>query len=235
MEGIVDDDDRNSIRVSFIPDVNTEHMSDRQLWEYIVYRVFPDGDAFAAADWIFEKYKNLGLALHECERLANPTPVMQRICQELRIMLEVCCRVSRARLAKRPAMKCHSEIVEYCKIRMAHLPREQFRLLCFNSRYHLIADEVQQIGTVNHVAAYPREIARRALELGASAIVLVHNHPSGDPTPSNNDIQMTRSIVHCLKPLGIEVLDHIIVAPEICASFRRLGLFSETSLELLAN
>ncbi|WP_137390192.1 JAB domain-containing protein [Rhodoligotrophos defluvii] len=211
-------------KLTRVPEANFEALSDRELWEYIVTRALPEGDAFAAADWIFEKHKNLGRALYECERLMHSTPVVETICRELRIMLEVCCRVSRARLTRRSAIRNHDEIIDYCKARMAHLDREQLRLLCFDARYRLIADEIQQTGTVNHVAAYPREIALRSLDFGAAAIVLAHNHPSGDPTPSQSDIHLTRTIIQCLEPLGIKVLDHVIIARDLNASFRRLGL-----------
>lgn len=131
-------------------------------------------------------------------------------------------------------MRHLDEVIDYCAARMAHLDREQLRLLCFDARFRLISDEVHQTGTIDHVPVYPREIARRSLEAGAAAIVLAHNHPSGDPTPSSADIKMTRTIVHALRPLGVDVIDHVIVGRELHASFRRLGLMSEANIALPA-
>ena len=107
---------------------------------------------------------------------------------------------------------------------MAFVEQEQFRILFLDKRNQLILDEVQQRGTVDHTPVYPREVVKRALEVAASAIILVHNHPSGDPTPSNADIQMTKTIIDVAKPLGIEVHDHIIVGKDGHASLRGLRL-----------
>ena len=117
-----------------------------------------------------------------------------------------------------------SSVLDYCRGAMAFDDKEQFRILFLDKRNHLIADEVQQEGTVDHTPVYPREVVKRALELSATAIVLVHNHPSGDPTPSRADIQMTQSIIEIAKPLGVEVHDHIIVGKEGHTSFKGLKL-----------
>ena len=117
-----------------------------------------------------------------------------------------------------------SAVIEYCRAAMAFSEKEQFRVLFLDKRNALIADEVQQTGTVDHTPVYPREIVKRALELSATAIILVHNHPSGDPTPSRADIQMTRQIIDISAPLGVTVHDHIIVGREGHASFRGLDL-----------
>ena len=108
---------------------------------------------------------------------------------------------------------------------MAFADKEQFRIIFLDKRNQLIADEVQQVGTVDHTPVYPREVVKRALELSATALILVHNHPSGDPTPSQADIEMTRAIVNVAKPLGIAVHDHIIVGRDGHASLRGLKLF----------
>jgi DNA repair protein RadC len=110
-----------------------------------------------------------------------------------------------------PLLDSWKSVIDYCRAAMAYEPVEQFRILFLDKRNQLIADEVQQSGTVDHTPVYPREVVKRALELSATAIVLVHNHPSGDPTPSRADIQMTKQIVDVAKPLGIVVHDHIIV------------------------
>jgi DNA repair protein RadC len=115
-------------------------------------------------------------------------------------------------------------VIEYCRSTMAFAAKEQFRILFLDKRNQLIADEVQQVGTVDHTPVYPREVLKRALELSATAIILVHNHPSGDPTPSTADIQMTKAVIDIAAPLGISVHDHIIVGKNGHASMKGLKL-----------
>ena len=117
-----------------------------------------------------------------------------------------------------------SAVLDYCRTAMAFEDKEQFRILFLDKRNQLIADEVQQRGTVDHAPVYPREVVKRALELSATAIILVHNHPSGDPTPSSADIHMTQSILDIAKPLGISVHDHIIVGKDGHASLKGMKL-----------
>jgi DNA repair protein RadC len=124
----------------------------------------------------------------------------------------------------RPVLSSWNEVLDYCRAAMAFAEKEHFRVLFLDKRNQLIADEVQQSGTVDHTPVYPREVVKRALELSATAVVLVHNHPSGDPTPSRADIAMTKSIVDVARPLGIEVHDHIIVGREGHASLKGLKL-----------
>jgi len=116
------------------------------------------------------------------------------------------------------------DVIDYCRAGMAFADREQFRLLFLDKRNQLISDEVQQTGTVDHTPVYPREVIKRALELSAAALILVHNHPSGDPTPSQADIQMTKAIVDIATPLGISVHDHIIVGKNGHASLKGMKL-----------
>ena len=118
-----------------------------------------------------------------------------------------------------------NEVIDYCRAHMAFEDKEQFRILFLDKRNQLIADEVQQVGTVDHTPVYPREVIRRSLELSATALVLVHNHPSGDPTPSTADVRMTKAIADVAKPLGITVHDHIIIGRSGHVSMRGLKLF----------
>ena len=119
--------------------------------------------------------------------------------------------MARGEVKRRPVLASWSAVLDYCRAAQAFAEQEQFRVLFLDKRNQLIADEVQQRGTVDHTPVYPREVVKRALELSACAIILVHNHPSGDPTPSQTDIQMTKTIVEVAKPFGIAVHDHIIV------------------------
>jgi DNA repair protein RadC len=127
-------------------------------------------------------------------------------------------------LLNRPALTSWPAVLEYCHACMAYSPKEQFRILFLDRKNVLIADEVQQEGTVDHTPVYPREVIKRALELSATAIILVHNHPSGDPTPSRADIDMTKRIVEAAEKLNITIHDHIIIGRSGHASFRSLKL-----------
>jgi len=133
-------------------------------------------------------------------------------------------RLMRGEVLERPALSSWQGVLDYCRAAMGFEAKEQFRILFLDKRNQIIADEVQQEGTVDHRPVYVREVVKRALELSATAIVLVHNHPSGDPTPSRADIEMIKQIVAAAKPLGLVIHDHIIVGKQAHASFRGLGL-----------
>jgi DNA repair protein RadC len=133
-------------------------------------------------------------------------------------------RMALGEIKEREVLSSWSKVVDYCRAAMAFEEREQFRILFLDRKNALIADEVQQVGTVDHTPVYPREVIRRALELSATAIVLVHNHPSGDPTPSRADIDMTRLIIDTAKPLGISVHDHVIIGKNKHSSMKGLAL-----------
>jgi DNA repair protein RadC len=143
---------------------------------------------------------------------------------DLKLVQAAASRVVRGEVKRRPVLSSWSSVLDYCRTAMAFADKEQFRILFLDKRNQLIADEVQQVGTVDHTPVYPREVVKRALELSATAIILVHNHPSGDPTPSRADIQMTQAIVEVAGPLGIAVHDHIIVGKEGHASFKGMHL-----------
>jgi DNA repair protein RadC len=143
---------------------------------------------------------------------------------ELKIVHAAANRLVRGRLQKKPVLSSRSSVIDYCRSAMAYEDKEQFRLLFLDKRNQIIADELQQIRTVDHTPVYPREVVKRPLELSATALILVHNHPCGDPTPSRTDIQMTQAIIDVAKPLGISVHDHIIVGREGHANFKGLKL-----------
>ena len=129
------------------------------------------------------------------------------------------------KVREKPLLGSWSSVIEYCHAKMAFEEKEQFRILFLDKKNKLIRDEIQQVGTIDHTPVYPREVVKRALELSATAIILVHNHPSGDPTPSTADIEMTKTINEIASSLGITVHDHIIIAKEGHASLRGLNLF----------
>ena len=148
----------------------------------------------------------------------------QRPITEIKLIAAAATRIARGEVKQRTLLSSWSDVIDYCRTSMAFADKEQFRILFLDKRNQLISDEVQQTGTVDHTPVYPREVIKRALELSATAIMLVHNHPSGDPTPSSADIQMTRAIVDIATPLGISVHDHIIVGKNGHASLKGLRL-----------
>jgi DNA repair protein RadC len=159
------------------------------------------------------------------QRLKEVEGIGDAVVVELKLIKAFAERLAGEAVRKRAVLTSWSALLDYCRAAMAFEEREQFRILFLDKKNALIADEVQQRGTVDHTPVYPREVIRRALELSATAIILVHNHPSGDPTPSRADIQMTQTIVDVGKPLGIAVHDHLIIGREGHASFKALGLF----------
>ena len=157
-------------------------------------------------------------------RLKEVDGVGDAVIATLKVVHAAANRFARGEVKRRPALSSWSAVLDYCRTAQAFADVEQFRILFLDKRNQLIADEVQQKGTVDHTPVYPREVIKRALELSATAVVLVHNHPSGDPTPSRADIQMTQTIVDIAKPLGIAVHDHIIVGKDGHASMKGLKL-----------
>ena len=154
-------------------------------------------------------------------RVEGATP---RVHLQLRIVEAMAHRMGRAKVLNREVLSSWSDVVAYCRTTMAHRQTEQFRILFLDRKNRVVADEEQAQGTVDHVPVYPREVARRALELSASAIILVHNHPSGDPTPSREDVEMTRRIIAACGALDIVIHDHMIIGKDDEVSFRDLGL-----------
>jgi DNA repair protein RadC len=132
-------------------------------------------------------------------------------------------------IMKQPVLSSWQKLIDYCTVAMAHEAREHFRVLFLNRKNQIIADEVKQTGTVDHVPVYPREVVKRALELGATAIILVHNHPSGDPEPSDGDITMTRELISAARALDIMVHDHLIISKAGYTSFKALGILEFTA------
>jgi DNA repair protein RadC len=143
---------------------------------------------------------------------------------EIKLIAAAASRVAKGQLKARTMLSSWATLIDYCRTAMAFADKEQLRVLFLDKRNQLISDELQQVGTVDHTPVYPREVIKRALELSATAIILVHNHPSGDPTPSQADIQMTRAIIDIADPLDIVVHDHIIVGKNGHASLKGLKL-----------
>jgi DNA repair protein RadC len=201
-------------------------LPDYELLEFLLFAANPRGDTKPLAKALIERFGGLGdaLAADKAALLAVPGVGEAAVAQFLAVR-EAAARLVRAELADRPVLGSWQALVEYCSARMAHAPVEEFRLLFLDRKNRLIRDEVQGRGTVDHTPVYVREVVKRALELGASALIMVHNHPSGDPTPSRADIEMTREVAKAATLLGVTVHDHVIIGRGRHVSLRSLGHF----------
>lgn len=199
----------------------SEGLADYELLELVLFRTIPRRDVKPLAKALIARFGSLSQTLNAPQHLLAEVEGLGRSTQlDFRILTALQRRVMKEDIKARDLLSSWQALLDYCRAAMAHETREQFRILFLDKRNALIADEVQQTGTVDHTPVYPREIVRRALELSASALILVHNHPSGDVTPSRADIEMTRVIVETAKPLGIVVHDHLIIGRSGHTSFK---------------
>ena len=200
-------------------------LPDYELLELILFRAMPRRDTKPLAKALLARFGTFAEVLNAPDELLREVPgIGESVITELRLVRAAALRLMRGEVIERPVLASRTQVLDYCRASMGFEPKEQFRILFLDKRNQIIADEVQQRGTVDHTPVYVREVVKRALELSSTAIVLVHNHPSGDPTPSRADIEMTKQIVAAAKPLGVIVHDHIIVGKQGHASFRGLGL-----------
>ena len=200
-------------------------LADYELLELILFNAIPQRDVKPLAKELVRRFGSFADAIAaDPRRLAEIKGVGPRAVAEFKIVEAAAQRFAKGAVQKRLPMGSWSEVVDYCRTSMAFESREIFRILFLDKKNGLIADEVQGAGTVDHTPVYPREVIRRALELSATAIVLVHNHPSGDPSPSTQDVKMTLEIMAIAKPLGVTVHDHIIVGRDGHASLKGMRL-----------
>ncbi|MEJ5083053.1 MULTISPECIES: RadC family protein [unclassified Ochrobactrum] len=213
--------DRLRLRFKTAPDA----LADYELLELLLFRVVQRADTKPLAKSLLSRFGTVAEVLGAPEKLLAETPgIGPSIALELKIVEAISKRSARSTVMEREVLGSWSQVIQYCTTAMAYETREQFRILFLDKKNRLIADEVQQQGTVDHTPVYPREVMRRALELSATAIILVHNHPSGDPAPSRADIEMTKVLIDAAKALSISVHDHIIVGKHGHASMRGLKL-----------
>ena len=206
-------------------DGGADAVPDYELLEMVLYRAIRRGDTKAVAKQLMARFGTFAEVLSaEPERLMEVKGVGDAVATDIKIVHAADMRLMRGQVINRPVLSSWNAILEYIRAAMAFNDIEQFRVFFLDKKNQLIADEVQQEGTVDHTPVYPREVVKRALELGASAIVLVHNHPSGDPTPSLADIDMTKKVVDAGTRLGVMVHDHVIIGRKGHVSFRALGL-----------
>jgi len=200
-------------------------LPDYELLELVIAQAIPRGDVKPLAKALIDRFGGFSEVIAaEPERLAEVTGVGPVLISQFKIVQEAAKRLARGRVLKRPVIGSWDALIDYCSIAMSHNPVEQVRVLYLDKKNVLIADEMQQKGTVDHTPIYPREVVKRALDLGATAMILVHNHPSGNPQPSKADIDMTRQIVTAARSLNIAIHDHVVIGKGQYASFKSLGL-----------
>lgn len=215
---------RERLRARF-QNVGVNGIQDYELLELILFRAIPRKDVKPLAKELISTFGGFAEVIAApINRLCEVKGISENIALELKIIQSAAIKLTQERILRRPVISSWNDLLAYCRAAMADEKTERFRILFLDKKNILIADEVQQSGTVDHTPVYPREVVKRALELSASAIILVHNHPSGDPTPSTADIAMTDQIVKAAKALGIRVHDHLIIGHSTETSFKSLGL-----------
>ncbi len=216
-------DHRQRLRDRFMQG-GADAIPDYELLELVLFRAIPRQDVKPLARMLIDTFGDFNRVLSApTSRLMELNGVGPAVIQELKVVEAAAQRLARSRILGRQVISNWAALVDYCHTTMAHRETEQFRVLYLDRKNVLVADEAQGQGTVDHVPVYPREVVKRALELNASALILVHNHPSGDPTPSESDINMTLAIQQAAEALSITLHDHLIIGKESELSFRSSG------------
>lgn len=214
---------RDRLRQRFM-DAGSEALADYELLELIMFRAVPQRDVKPQAKQLIAHFGSLADVISAEPALLRELIKNEGVVRELKIIQAAALRLTQSAVLNRPLLSSWAALLEYCHAAMAYEKSEAFRIIFVDHKNVLIADEVQQQGTVDHTPVYPREVMKRAMNLSASAIILVHNHPSGDPTPSHADIEMTKQIIEAGRPLKVAVHDHIVIGRGKTVSFRQLGL-----------
>jgi DNA repair protein RadC len=215
---------RERLRERFIKG-GAEAMPDYEMLELVLFAAVPRRDTKPLAKALIARFGSFAEVIAaKPARLLEIPGVGDAVVSQLKIVEAAAQRLAKGKVMGRPALSSWAALLDYCMAAMARSQNEEFRVLFLDRKNVLVADEIQSKGTVDHAPVYPREILRRALEHGASALILVHNHPSGDPTPSRADIDMTREIAAAAKTLKIAVHDHLVIGRGGHASFKALGL-----------
>jgi len=200
-------------------------LADYELLELLLFRIVPRRDTKPLAKALLARFGDFAAVLAApAARIAEVEGAGPTVALELKITQAVMERAAKAELKRRPVISSWTQVIAYCRTSLAHVTREQFRVLFLDVKNNLIADEVLGEGTIDHAPVYPREVARRALELSAASAILVHNHPSGDPRPSQADILITREVVAAAKAVGVAIHDHIVIGRDGACSMKSLHL-----------
>jgi len=216
---------RERLRARFM-EAGSEALADYEMLELVLFRAVPRRDVKPLAKELLARFGSFAEVIAAPpDRLGEISGLGEAAVTEFKIVQAAAQRFAKGNIGKRPVLSSWNTVIDYVRAAQAFAEKEEFRILFLDKKNQLIADEVQQKGTVDHTPVYPREVLKRALQLSATAIILVHNHPSGDPTPSHADIEMTRQIAEVAKPLGIQLFDHIIVGKEGHASLKGMRLF----------
>jgi DNA repair protein RadC len=215
---------RKRLRARFL-EAGAEALADYELLELLLFAAIPRHDTKPVAKALLDRFKTYqGVLRAPVEALTEIDGVGESAAVAIKAVEAAALRLARKEMLDRPVLGSWTGVIDYLRMRMAHGEVEQLRVLFLDSKNGVIEDEELQRGTVNHTAVYPREILKRALEHGATALILVHNHPSGDPTPSRADIEMTRQIRDAAEKLGVALHDHVVIARGRHASFKTMGL-----------
>ena len=214
---------RDRLRERFLK--SPDSLPDYELLELLLFLAIPRRDVKPLAKTLLAQFKDLNGVLNApMSELTSISGISDNTATAIKVMRESGLRVLKQNVIKQPVLNSWTRLIEYLTAAMAQEKKEHFRLLFLNKKNELIADEVQGSGTVDHTPAYPREIIKRALEVGATALILVHNHPSGDPSPSPADVTLTNAVIDAAKPFDIVIHDHIIISKNGHVSFRNEGL-----------
>ena len=216
-------DHRQRLRARFMQG-GADPLPDYELLELVLFRAIPRRDVKPLARALMDRFGDFNRVITAPEpRLRDISGVGDAVIVELKIVEAAAHRMARSKIMQRHVVSSWDALLDYCHTVMAHRETEQFRVLYLDRKNVIITDEEQGKGTVDHVPVYPREVAKRALELNASALILVHNHPSGDPTPSQADIDMTQQVMSACQALGMTLHDHLIIGKSNELSFRSEG------------
>lgn len=200
-------------------------LADYELLELLLFLAIPRGDMKPLAKGLLQKFGSLS-ALFKAEqgRILETPGAGPAVLHAIQLLQSLMGKALQQEMMDRPVLTSWQGVLDYCHLTMSYDQREAVRLLFLDRKNKIIADEVQQTGTIDHVPLYPREVVKRALDLGASALIIVHNHPSGDPTPSSGDVEVTLKVQEAAQPLGIQVHDHLIIGKGQHCSLRSMGL-----------
>jgi len=215
---------RDRLRGRFL-DNGPDALQDYELLELVLFLAIPQKDVKPLAKDLIKRFGGIPEVMSApIEELTKIDGIKEKTALALKSITALSHRAAKNELMSKPILNSWTRLMDYCMSTMAHETKEHFRILFLNKKNEMIADEIQGSGTVDHTPAYPREIMKRSLELGATALILMHNHPSGDPKPSEADVDMTRQIMRAAEPFNITIHDHIIISKNGYSSFKNLGL-----------